>query len=899
MPATSYAFQPVLHEKFGTFDTENIPDSNEGLKEAVGLGGLAGMSVSGKVTLGGSVMENPALQFRVRSSKPHYWRGMVYDRYTGDGFEVTDTQRTTYLPNTQLPHESGNRNESVLTQEFTIITPQGPVLFAAYEPSIVGDFKSEIEMDTNQVLHINKGLENNETYSITSHIADFNPNDLRQSSVDYPAQIRDKYVQLTKIPKRVRDLANKVTANSDNPFDKANSINSYLKSSGNYYYNLNIRSPPANIDVVDYFLFESKEGYCVYFASAMVVMARSVGIPARFVTGYATGAWNPITETFDVIGTDAHAWVEVYFEGYGWVEFDPTTGVCSPNGICPSRPSLNLGKNDEPKKGKDGETKNGTEIRNVPVIKKLPTITIINSYPEIAYRGNQFKIDGYVSTLNGSGADNMEVKIFANKSKSNPGRLIGTSKTDSKGVFIVNINLPLEFQLDTYNIIAKSNENIKYSGSDSDPKIVVKSQTFLTLNLKYEENILKIEGSLTDDSGKPIGDNSVKIFINDTLKETQITDKNGKYSAKYNVAPGEYDVKAAFPETNQYGASSIIQHIDTVKQNVDITLSAKPESLDRNTTLNINVRIASQNMSMGKAVLLIYDLGTKIGEYAADENGATSIAYKFPANASLGAHTITSEFNGDATHNKASATANVYVYSNTIITIFSDKQKVASNGFMTFNGTLSTDDFRPLGSKQIDIVAGNKIIINVTTNDLGEYSASMSSSQLGSGKFIIQAQFNSDSQLFRSTSSEEIEIEVLSGSFLYPFIGVLASVVIIGIVYYKYIFKKSKKIQNQQLAIQHDQPEPAALPDPKTCVIACYNLAKQKLKSAGIKKNREQTHWEFFQTVADIRYSISENLKILTQLYEEAYYSKHIIEEKHSTQARSVYKEIRENVEKR
>jgi len=883
LSSTSFAFQPILHEKL----YNNKSSFNEGLKDAVGL---AGMSAAKKVTLGGAVDENPTLQLRVRSSEPHYWRGMAYDSYTGDGFEITDIQKTAYFPKEQLPLESKNRIEKLLPQQYIIVSPQPSILLAAYEPFAVEDYSSAIEMDSYQALYISKELESNETYSITSSIADFNPDELRRSSTDYPSHIKDKYLQLPDIPKRVQDLANEVTANSNNPFDKANDINSYLKSSGNYYYNLKIKSPPADRDVVDYFLFESKEGYCVYFASAMVVMARSVGIPARLVTGYATGGWNPITETFDVIGTDAHAWVEVYFEGYGWVEFDPTTGRCSPNGYCPSRPRLNL-----PSYSQNLQDGKG----NISSIQKIPTVTSINSYPQVAYRENQFKIEGYVSTLNGSGAENMEVKIFANKSKSSPGFLIGTSKTDSKGIFIANVTIPLEFELTTYDIIAKASENHKYLGSDSDPRIIVKSKTALTLDLKYEENILKTEGFLTDDAGKPIGDQSVKIFINDTLKDTAITDRSGKYSVERSMAPGEYDVKVAFSETDRYGASSVTQHIDTLKKNVDITISAKPESLDRNTTLDIIVRITSQNIPLDKTVLMINDIQTKIGEYAADEKGTVSIEYKFPSNAALGLHAITSEFNGDATHNKASATANVFLYSNTFITLFSDKQKVDSDGFFNINGTLSDDDFHPLRSKRIDIVAGDKIVSTVTADDLGEYNTSMSASQFGSGKITFQAQFNSDSQLYKSASSEKIEVEIMSGFFWYLFGGVLVSVFLIGVVYYKYGFKKSEKIQPQPLAIQHDQPNPVPLLNPKECVIAYYNSVLKNLEAAGINKKREQTHWEFFQKVADIKSSISTSMKILTQLYEEAYYSKHVIEEKHSTQAKTVYKEIRENVENR
>lgn len=137
--------------------------------------------------------------------------------------------------------------------------------------------------------------------------------------------------------------------------------------------------------------------------------------------------------------------------------------------------------------------------------------------------------------------------------------------------------MPLEFELNTYDIIARSIENHKYFGSDSDPRIAVKSKTALTLNLKYEENFLIIEGYLTDDAGKPVAEQSVKIFINNTLKDTTLTDKNGKYSVKRSTEPSEYDVKAVFSENDKYGASSVIQHIDTLKKNVDIEVSAQPD----------------------------------------------------------------------------------------------------------------------------------------------------------------------------------------------------------------------------------------------------------------------------------------------------------------------------------
>jgi hypothetical protein len=78
------------------------------------------------------------------------------------------------------------------------------------------------------------------------------------------------------------------------------------------------------MDAVEYFLFEQRRGYCEQFSSSLAVMARSLGIPARVATGYAPGEYNPFTGYYDVRASDAHAWVEVYFPGYGWSTFDPT-----------------------------------------------------------------------------------------------------------------------------------------------------------------------------------------------------------------------------------------------------------------------------------------------------------------------------------------------------------------------------------------------------------------------------------------------------------------------------------------------------------------------------------------------------------------------------------------------
>jgi transglutaminase-like putative cysteine protease len=147
---------------------------------------------------------------------------------------------------------------------------------------------------------------------------------LRQAGTQYPAWIRGHDLQLPKsLPGRVRNLAIELTATESTPYDQARAIEAYLRT---FPYTLQLPKPPVNVDLVDYFLFDLKKGYCDYDASAMVVLARAAGIPARLVIGYATGTYDEAHQRFVVTEAEAHSWPEIYFPGYGWVRFEPTGG---------------------------------------------------------------------------------------------------------------------------------------------------------------------------------------------------------------------------------------------------------------------------------------------------------------------------------------------------------------------------------------------------------------------------------------------------------------------------------------------------------------------------------------------------------------------------------------------
>jgi hypothetical protein len=123
---------------------------------------------------------------------------------------------------------------------------------------------------------------------------------------------------------QIQDLALRVTAGATTPYDKAAAIESYLRT--NFEYTLAPPPPPAGpeSDAMEFFLFNSKKGYCEYFASAMGDMLRSLGIPARLVSGYGPGTFDERSGRWVVHESDAHVWVEVYFPGYGWQVFEPT-----------------------------------------------------------------------------------------------------------------------------------------------------------------------------------------------------------------------------------------------------------------------------------------------------------------------------------------------------------------------------------------------------------------------------------------------------------------------------------------------------------------------------------------------------------------------------------------------
>ncbi|MCD6291324.1 MAG: transglutaminase domain-containing protein, partial [Anaerolineae bacterium] len=264
-------------------------------------------------------LNQPAPQY---GGEKRYYRAITYADYSGHGWSNEDQARTSDFPPGQPWDESlaslvGRKR---LLQAIELVDAPGGVLYAAGEP-IAPDIPYEAHMRGPGDLVSISPKGSVRRYSVLSAVPAVSEEQLRAAGWDYPEEIRSRYLALPDVPQRVLDKAAEVVAGIDNPYDRAVAIENYLRT---FEYTLKINPPPPDRDVVDYFLFDLRKGYCDYYASAMVVMARAVGIPARLAVGYASGYYDEHTDEYTVTEADAHSWPELYFPPYGWIPFEPT-----------------------------------------------------------------------------------------------------------------------------------------------------------------------------------------------------------------------------------------------------------------------------------------------------------------------------------------------------------------------------------------------------------------------------------------------------------------------------------------------------------------------------------------------------------------------------------------------
>ncbi|HVG17995.1 MAG TPA: DUF3488 and transglutaminase-like domain-containing protein [Blastocatellia bacterium] len=304
-----------------------------GFSNKVELGQIASIKTSARVVM----------RIQLDRQPPRYlhWRGVALERYDGRAWSL-DARESRVVVQSQDRRSASDGSDAdsrfdraytwgnspvdrqnLIDQKIILESLDTPTLFAAQKPVQLYGPVAVLKRDRLTDALSADSLRGRVSYLVRSDVSVPNEQELRTDSPALsPKDIKQIYTQTPrKIDPRIQQLAHEITRNAPTPYDKVKAIESELKMRFGYTLNLTIKGS----DPLAEFLFDAREGHCEYFATAMVIMLRTLDIPARIVNGFQMGEYNDINRLYTVRESDAHSWVEVYFpRSNSWIEFDPT-----------------------------------------------------------------------------------------------------------------------------------------------------------------------------------------------------------------------------------------------------------------------------------------------------------------------------------------------------------------------------------------------------------------------------------------------------------------------------------------------------------------------------------------------------------------------------------------------
>lgn len=325
VPVESSPQRSVINPAVPLVQIEGVPADPESASDYYfGFGNTVDLTYRGGLT--------DELMMYVSSDAWSYWRGYAYDTYTGRSWYTANERITDIEPSGYAffrLKEPEEITQQTFVASFYVQRRMPNVIWAPGDPVNVHFPADVIGIDQTGGLRVGDALVPGQIYSIVAERISYAPETLRAAGsfvgIRNP-QLALQYLQLPDtITQRTRDLAHDLTEGLDTDYDRVIAIRDHLLT--NYPYDQFPPPQAPHTDSVDQFLFVDQRGFCEMYVSAMVVMLRELGIPARFVVGYGSGDYNRVTGYYEVRANDAHAWVEVYFQGVGWVPFDPTPGA--------------------------------------------------------------------------------------------------------------------------------------------------------------------------------------------------------------------------------------------------------------------------------------------------------------------------------------------------------------------------------------------------------------------------------------------------------------------------------------------------------------------------------------------------------------------------------------------
>jgi protocatechuate 3,4-dioxygenase beta subunit len=354
-----------------------------------------------------------------------------------------------------------------------------------------------------------------------------------------------------------RDLqsrASLIVSDFNSPYEQLKAIERYLKD--NYEYDKNYTSAPSDVDPIDWFLFTEMRGVCSHFNSAFVLLARSIGIPARVVSGFVL---DPEAPRQLVMPNNAHMWVEAPFEGLGWITFDATPEDIQEQQI------------DDP---------------------RTKTVTTITYNDERAIKGDVFHVVGGVTTINGTPVDGLTVEVYLNEQKNVTGTICGIG-TVHIGIYNITCHAEPSLTVGDYNLVAHTLENDLYQESWSDPPITIMTQTNVTIQTHTSAYVgvpVNIQGTVIDRSnGQPIANATVSLNVDDDTLLLKTNEKGEVSISRTFEAEGNETVQIIMDDSRYYIGSNT---------SFGIAVTVKPPT--RTQTI-----ISPYNMALAAGILII------------------------------------------------------------------------------------------------------------------------------------------------------------------------------------------------------------------------------------------------------------------------------------------------------
>ena len=552
------------------------------------------------------------------------------------------------------------------------------------------------------------------SYSWFSSVSTYSDQQLARAEAVYGLAYTDLPNDL---PGRIRTLAQSITGEHATAYGKAKALERYLSTQYTYRFARTPEEgrPPPGRDPVDWFLFDHREGTCGVFSSAFVVLARSIGLPARVVSGWAIA---PTADTQIVYVGQAHQWAEVAFEGLGWVSFEPTA-----SGGAPSRVADQFDNTKD-----EGEDTNGETLELVTEGPEPPqeTVTDITQSPTEISRGRQFSVRGTVHTAGGLPVTGLTIEVYVNETKEHGGTKIGTAVTRF-GSFHASAEIPTDLELGSYQLLARAVGNEDFNESWSDPDITVFSASGLELTGPAEVPVdvdAVFHGRVTDDTGEGVADRQVNVTVDGRVRPAVTTGSTGSFSLSMTFSdPGRHWVAVEL-QGQEYLLDNQVRLDFQVTLPTSITLLVPAlVSVSEDFTVTGELQDARGTPLSGEYVSVEVG-GNPAIRTLTDGSGAFQVDGRVDT---AGEFVVHAEFSGLAPTLPSEKTARLTARHTVSLSLSGPSQIDTGSGAL-FTGRLTSDTLSPIGELELSMEDGDgRHLATVTTDENGRFEYSHAS----------------------------------------------------------------------------------------------------------------------------------------------------------------------------